>query len=547
MSSSSSSASSVLSFLLPSLPTNTAGSSSLTTQLTPSTLLTSRNVERWLSVLAVFYLFQKARKLKLSSLLSFIPGASAALKSHIDSETEKAVESMFPEALTKHQRLTIPEKGGQYEALLAEMKEYQQHDVKKGRVFGYMFDADDQAYQKYLEQAFIPFMHENGLNPVAFPALRKFEVEAVQMTLNMLNAPRQAVGNLTSGGTESLLLTVKTYRDRARALYGITEPEMILCHTAHVALPKAAAYFDVKCIWVDFDKDYQMRSDQVSKYINKNTICVVVSAPQYPHGIVDPVEEIASIARARNIPVHVDACMGGFLLPWVEKLGYEVPKWDFRVPGVTSISADVHKYGYAAKGASVLSWLNHDDYRQYQFYAFADWPGGIFCSPSLLGTRPGGSIAASWAAIVGMGQDGYLKKAEKLMIASKKFQEGINKIPGLRVLGKPHMAILAFESTDPAVNVFALADVMKKEYNWDVATQQKPNCLHLTLMPPHADHVDGFLNSLRAAVDYVRAHPELANEGNAATYGMVAKIPDDTVIEQFLVSFFGKVFTVNKK
>lgn len=289
------------------------------------------------------------------------------------------------------------------------------------------------------------------------------------MTLNMVNAPSTAVGNMTSGGTESVLLAVKTYRDRARALFPhITKPEMILCNTAHVAFPKAAAYFDVQTVYVPFDKDYKMDIAAVRKAITANTILIVGSAPQYPHGCVDPIEELASIALEHNFPLHVDACIGGFLLPWIEQLGYPVPAWDFRVKGVTSISADVHKYGYAVKGASTLSWLNHNDYRQYQYFAFGDWPGGIFASPSMLGTRNGGCIAAAWAAMIGLGKEGYLEKAKLLMETTQKFIEGIRSIPSIEILGSPIMAIIAFRSTNPAVNIFAVSDILHQQFGWQI-------------------------------------------------------------------------------
>lgn len=311
---------------------------------------------------------------------------------------------MFPSELTSTQTLSIPAEGRPYAGVLEQMAQWRKFDPKKGRVFGYMYEVCDADYEHFIEKAFIMYMHENGLNPTAFPALRKLEVEVVQMTLNMFNAPSSGVGTMTSGGTESLLLTIKTYRDRARELHPhITKPEAIMCHSIHVAVPKACAYFDVTPVFTDMDPvTMQADVEKMRVAITVNTIVLFASAPQYPHGVVDPVTEIGALALEKKLPLHVDACMGGFLLPWIEKLGYPVPLFDFRVKGVTSISADIHKYGYAAKGASTLSWLSQE-YRKYQFFAFAQWPGGMFVSPSMLGTRPGGAIAAAYAALVGNG------------------------------------------------------------------------------------------------------------------------------------------------
>lgn len=393
-----------------------------------------------------------------------VPGAAGALSSTIDSETRAAVATMFPSELIQSQTLSIPATGRAYSDILAEMAQWRTFDPKRGRVFGYMYESCDPQYEHFIESAFVMYMHENGLNPTAFPALRKLEVEVVAMTLDMFHAPPSAVGTMTSGGTESLLLTIKSYRDRARALHPhITKPEAVMCHSVHVAVPKACAYFDVQPVFIDMDpQTMQADVDKMRAAITNNTILLLASAPQYPHGIVDPVVEIGRLAVERKLPLHVDACMGGFLLPWVEKLGFPVPQFDFRVAGVTSISADIHKYGYAAKGASTLSWISQE-YRQYQFFAFAQWPGGMFVSPSMLGTRPGGAIAAAYAALVGNGQSGYLARAKVLMECSKQLQRALAAVPEVRVLGEPHMSIVAWTTKkefEKEINLFAVADVM---------------------------------------------------------------------------------------
>lgn len=212
------------------------------------------------------------------------------------------------------------------------------------------------------------------------------ETEVVSMTLSMLNGNPNCAGSLTSGGTESILMACKTYRDRARALYPhIINPNMVAAQTVHPAFEKAAHYFGIEIIHVPVNEsDARMNIEATAKAINSSTILLVGSAPQYPHGVIDPIEDLSALALKHSLPLHVDACFGGFMLPWVEKIGYEVPLWDFRVPGVTSISADIHKYGYSSKGASVISYSS-EEIRSYQYFAYAEWPGGLFGSPSLTG------------------------------------------------------------------------------------------------------------------------------------------------------------------
>eukprot|EP01094_Clydonella_sp_ATCC50884_P024283 TRINITY_DN6047_c0_g1_i1.p1 TRINITY_DN6047_c0_g1~~TRINITY_DN6047_c0_g1_i1.p1 ORF type:complete len:231 (-),score=68.34 TRINITY_DN6047_c0_g1_i1:267-959(-) len=230
------------------------------------------------------------------------------------------------------------------------------------------------------------------------------------------------------------------------------------------------------------------------------------------------------------------------MLPWVEKLGYPVPKWDFRVPGVTSISADIHKYGYCPKGASTLTFRNAE-YRKYQFFAFSTWPGGLFVSPSLLGSRPGGSIAAAWASLASLGESGFMDIAKKTMETAVKFREGIARIDGLRVLGSPHMTIVSMGSTTPDLHILALADVMQDKYGWKIERQHRPYCLHLSVMPPHAKVADEFLANLEECVGIVLADPTLVKQGSAAMYGNAGSIPDNAILEDFLTSFLDRVYS----
>jgi glutamate/tyrosine decarboxylase-like PLP-dependent enzyme len=344
---------------------------------------------------------------------------------------------------------------------------------------------------------------------------------------------------MTSGGSESILLAVKTYRDRARRLHPeIKRPEMVLPVTAHAAFLKAGSYFGVEPVLAQLTGDLRVDLSAVRTAIGPNTILLVGSAPNYPHGIIDPIEEIGEIALRNDLGFHVDACLGGFLLPWVEQLGYPVPPFDFRVPGVTSMSADVHKYGFAAKGASTILYRDAA-LRRYQFHVSTGWPGGIYASPSMAGTRPGGPIAAAWAALKRIGRDGYLELARGVMDTSRRLINGINAVPGVQVLGNPPASVFAFASEE--VNIYAVGDLLD-ERGWHMDRQIKPPSLHLMITPVHAGIEGRFLEDLAAAVDVVRANPETLQGGQAAMYGMMTALPDRGMVDEIVLQMLDSLY-----
>lgn len=494
--------------------------------------------------------FQFIRKnLTFDSLLNAIPGASAAVEKTLQAEVTKAVNDMFhPLVAQEEQVLSLPETSGNYHALLQEMARLREFDASgDGKHFAYIYDPCEPDFKAFVKDAFDLFAHENGLNPTAFPALRKFEVDVVQMVISMFNGPESAVGTMTSGGTESILCAIKAYRQRAREIWPhIVNPEIVIPVTGHVAFPKAGHLFDVTFRFVPLSEDYTVDMNAYAAAINDNTILLVGSAPQYPHGLVDPIETIASLSNRPGkkntpLPVHVDACVGGFILPFLERLGEPIPLWDFRLPEVTSISADVHKYGYAPKGASTLTFRDNS-FRKYQFWTFTTWPGGLFTSPSLLGTRGGGPIAAAWAALRGLGYDGFTRIAARVRDTRVEFAQGINAIPGLAIIGTPVGPILAFHATNPQLNVLAVADYMET-FGWGLERQQHPTCCHMTIMPSHAGKVPTFLADLAKSVDFVLNNPRMNKEGSAAMYGMVATIPSTVIVDKFLIEFQSQVLS----
>jgi sphinganine-1-phosphate aldolase len=292
--------------------------------------------------------------------------------------------------------------------------------------------------------AFIKNMHTNALNPTAFPSLLLYETEVVSMCADLLHGDGLVAGSMTSGGTESVLMAFKVYRDLARKERPwITEPEVVAPVSIHPAIEKAAHYFGFTIKHVPLTGDFKADVAAMARAINSNTIALTASAPQYVHCVIDPITEIGALALKHNLPLHVDACFGGFMLPFTEALGHATEPWDFRVPGVTSISADLHKYGYAPKGCSVVLYRNAY-YRSFQYFAYSTWPGGLFCSPSICGTRPGPNIAAAWATLKIIGRSGYEDLTRKLMATAAEMMSGINSIDGLTVMGNPQMAAFAF-------------------------------------------------------------------------------------------------------
>jgi sphinganine-1-phosphate aldolase len=429
-------------------------------------------------------------------------------------------------------RMSLPQRGREPGDILGTMDAYREGDARwrDGKCFSLVYFAGD-AHERLLIDAHEKFFMENALNPMAFKSLKRMEAEVVQMTASMFHGPPEAVGTMTSGGTESILMAVKTYRERARAKWPwIRNPEIVAPRTAHVAFDKAAHYFGLTLRHAPTSVDGRVDPDAMRRLINRNTVMLAASAPQYPHGVLDPIEDIGALALAKGLPLHIDACIGGFMLPWVERLGHPLRPFDFRVPGVTSISADLHKYGLGAKGASTITYRDMS-YLKHQFFVATDWPGGIYASPSALGTRPGGTIAAAWAAMMYLGEEGYLHHTRLAMEATQRMIAGIRAIPGLAVVGSPAGSIFAYRSVDASVDLYAVADRLS-ERGWHVDRQQKPATIHCTVTSQHVAHAESYLADLREAVEHARAHPELRASGNAAMYGMMAKVPFRAMIKR---------------
>lgn len=406
--------------------------------------------------------------------------------------------------------MTLPAHGLETDALFRRLESFRSDDLpwRQGRTLAYVYDPGPEA-EEVIKRAFASFLTENALDPTSFPSALRLENEVVGMAIAHLRGDEQAAGSFTSGGTESLFLALKTARDWARAHRpNIGVPEVVLPETAHASFQKAAHYLGLKAVLVPVDpQTFRADVQLMREAITPDTVLLVGSAASYAHGVVDPIRELGELALEHGLLLHVDACIGGFVLPYFRRLGAPVPDFDFTVPGVTSISMDFHKYAYAAKGASVILYRNKD-LRRHQLYACANWPGYTVINSTVQSSKSAGPVAACWAVLNHFGDAGYLDIAKRTLEGMRRVIEGIESVPGLRLMTRPDMNLIAFTSDE--VNVFHIADEMKVR-GWYVQPQlsfgaSKEN-IHLSLGPGAADWADEFARDLRDATEAARQLP----------------------------------------
>jgi glutamate/tyrosine decarboxylase-like PLP-dependent enzyme len=473
--------------------------------------------------------------------LKTIPAVSRQIEKEYD-EMMAALESSLKPYKGKFTSFTqIPETGSARTEILREMEAMQAQEEahwQDGFVSGAVYHGDAE-HIEFLNRVYALNSQSNPLHADVWPSATKFEAEIVAMTADMLGGAGQEIcGTVSSGGTESILLAMKAYRDWAREKKGITKPEMILPVSAHAAFDKASQYFNIKPVRIPFDKNYRADVEAAKKALTRNTIVIVGSAPSFPHGAIDPIEELSELARQHGIGFHTDACLGGFVLPWAEKLGYPVPSFDFRLPGVTSISADTHKYGYAAKGTSVILYRSRE-LLHYQYYTASEWPGGLYFSPTFAGSRSGALSAACWAALTSIGAQGYLSATKKILETAEAVKNGIRQIPELRLLGDP-LFVVAFASD--SLDIYKVLEEMTRK-GWSLNGLHKPSCVHLCVTLRHTQPgvAKRFIQDLGAAVAHVKAHPE--EKGMLApVYGMAATIPLRGMVSDMLKRYLDLIF-----
>ena len=422
---------------------------------------------------------------------------------------------------------------------LRTMAEEEDRIADRGRVSGSIYHGGHDHYA-FLTEAFRLFAHANVLQRDMYPSATKLEAEIVAMTRSMLHGDDRVCGVVTFGGTESLINPMLAYRDRARADKGITAPEVIIPVTAHVALEKAGHLLGIEMLRAPLDSTWRVDLDWVREHITDNTIALVGSAPNYAHGIIDPIEELGQIALDHDIGLHVDGCLGGFILPWAERAGVDVPRFDFRVPGVSSLSADTHKYGYALKGTSVLLYRDAG-LRRWQYFNYPDWPGGIYFSPGLAGSRSGGLVAATWAAMVSLGQEGYLEVARAIFETAATIRAGVDAIPELEVIGEPTF-LVAFRS--PELNIYHVNDRLI-ERGWRLNALHLPPALHFCVTRPNTAPgvAEAFADDLRDAVEYAK-HPSRAEPRSGALYGLGGTPDGDEILDTLFTAALDAMYEV---
>jgi len=405
----------------------------------------------------------------------------------------------------------IPDKGLSEGRVFEELERYRENDTdwRSGKTWGYIFDAGREI-EAVGKRAYTAFLSENALDPTIYPSLLRLENEVVGMALEHLSAPEGAAGSFTSGGTESIILAVKAARDAFLSEHpDVARPEIVLPVTAHAAFHKAAHYLGMKTVVIPVDQTTFCADVAAAKRaINDETALLVGSATSYAHGVVDPIEELGKLALERGVLFHVDGCIGGFLLPYLRRLGEPVPAFDFSVPGVTSMSMDLHKYAYCPKGASVVL-FREKALRRHMIFACSSWSGYTMVNTTVQSTKSGGPVAAAWAVLNHVGDERYLEIARHMRDGMKELIEGIRAIPELRLLGNPVMTLLACASDQ--LNVFVLADEMK-ELGWYIQPSLGFGAggpsFHLSLQPGNVPRVGEFLKDLRTGVERAKAAPK---------------------------------------
>ncbi|KAK5175136.1 Dihydrosphingosine phosphate lyase [Saxophila tyrrhenica] len=490
---------------------------------------------------------------RLYALFLRLPFVQAKVQAQVQKTVVELQEKLVPSGPGVTQYTALPASGWTGEQVRTELEklgDMKHTQWEKGRVSGAVYHGGDELLTLQSE-AFKRFGVANPIHPDVFPGVRKMEAEVVAMTLGLFNAPEGGAGVTTSGGTESIIMAVLAARQKAYHERSVREPEMILPDTAHTAFRKAAEYFKIKLHLVPCPApSYKVQISTVSRLINSNTIILVGSAPNFPHGIVDDIPALSRLALKHKLPLHVDCCLGSFIIPFLARAGFPAPDFDFKVPGVTSISVDTHKYGFAPKGNSVVLYRSAA-LRRYQYYVCPDWAGGVYASPNMAGSRPGALIAGCWASLMKMGEDGYLSTCLQIVGAAKTIENRIRTSDALRhsivVIGKPMVSVVAFTAIskprDPfyALDIYDVADAMSAR-GWHLNALQDPAAIHVAVTVPIVAVVEELLKDLEEVVDSVRGNPTEKKGDAAALYGVAGALPDKSIVRELAEGFLDTLY-----
>lgn len=411
---------------------------------------------------------------------------------------------------------------------------------KEGRVSGAVYYYDPKLVE-FTQTVYGKASYTNPLHPDIFPGVCKMEAEVIRMTANLFHGGASACGCMTTGGTESLIMACKAYRDFAAYERGVSKPNIVMPVTAHSGFDKAAQYLGLYVKTVKLDpKSYTVDLQAMEKAINGNTIMLVGSAPNFPYGTMDDIEGIAKLGVKYNIPVHVDACLGGFLIAFMRRAGYQLPPFDFSLEGVTSISADTHKYGFSPKGSSVILY-SHPKYRKFQYTVTTDWPGGIYGSPSVNGSRAGGVIAATWATMLHFGEDGYTEATKSIVDTTRYIEIGLRKIKGLFLFGTPATSVIAFGSKE--FDIFLLAGALSS-LGWNLNNLQFPSGVHIAITFMHTKEgvADRFVTDVTEQVEIIMRNPEKPAEGRMAMYGLAQSLTDRSLVQDLTKEYLESMY-----
>ncbi|XP_065095837.1 sphingosine-1-phosphate lyase [Ochlerotatus camptorhynchus] len=467
-----------------------------------------------------------------------------AVRRRIEGEIAKINEGFMKEAAQYGQFTTVlPEAGLKQDQILQKVDEYLalgHYKWKEGFISGavYYFNPD---LVKLVTAVYGKASYTNPLHSDVFPGICKMEAEVIRMTATLFNGSPKSCGTMTTGGTESIMMACKAYRDYGRDVKGITKPNIVLPVTAHTAFDKSAKYFGMftKSVPVD-PSTTEVDIKAMERAINRNTVMLVGSAPNYPYGTMDNIAAIAKLGKKYNIPVHVDACLGGFLIIFMRRAGYNVRSFDFSVDGVTSISADTHKYGFTPKGSSVILYSDKL-YRHYQYTVTTEWPGGVYGSPTVNGSRAGGIIAATWATMMNFGLDGYVEATKRIVDTARYIETKLRKIDNIYIFGTPATSVVAIGSKE--FDIFRLSAELNT-LGWNLNSLQFPSGIHICVTYMHTQDgiADKFINDIRTKVALIMQNPEKPVEGKMAIYGVAQSVPDREVVGDFTRCFIDSMY-----
>lgn len=468
------------------------------------------------------YLFRRVRK---------IPFVQRKIQMELDKTLKTLEEEVNKMRTEKIHR--IPATGIKAKKIMEKLDKWNTRDSEfrnNKHITGCMYAREDEEAIELIKEYTKNYLYANPLHFEIFPSAMQMEAEVISMTAGLYNGTQDTCGIVTSGGTESILLACLAYREQARER-GIKEPEMVIPETAHAAFYKACWYFGIRLVKVDCS--YETGTVLVKKLksaINKNTCMVAISFPNYPNGNYDDVETIAAYCQSKNIPLHVDCCLGGFLAPFAENCGVKVPKFDFRLPAVTSISCDHHKYGLAPKGVSVVMFKNKT-FRSHCMYALTSWSGGIYATPGLGGSRGGAASAGAWIAMCYFGYAGYKERAEAVFRAQEKFVAAIKQIPELKLIGEPKLGTVAIASNTKKINIYSIHDLMLKK-GWHLNATQKPSAMQFLFNYCNIQFVDNLIKDMKECLNKCLSDPSLNVDNKwASLYATAAKLPTSLVEE----------------